>query len=480
MEYVLGLDLGTTSIKLVAFSLTAEATASFSAVNPIYELSDGSRVTDADDVVGVVEALVSKMNEIIPSKLVAGIGISTAMFSILPVSSQSKPLAPVRSWADGVKQKLDHQEHAEFYPETGCRMSSIYPIFKICRYRHDQDELRHRDVRWVSLAEYIYYKLTGEWLVSRSIASCSGLVNIHSLSYHQPALDWAGIYESQLNPLVNEDTARPIKHGAYAGVPLVIGATDGPLCHYGTNSLNENQMTSTIGTSAAVRVVKNHPVLDPDMRTWCYYLGNHLWAVGGAVNGGGIALQWLQNNLMHTTQDVDDLVIEALSSTEPGADGLVIIPELMGERCPGWNDNMRGAVYGLSLQHTSQHVVRAVIEGICYRLLVIGQIVKQIADLDAVVLRASGGYAKNANWVQLQADVFGCDVQLPIVTEASALGAACFAAQGAGLMSAEKLANNVAIGDVYKVDDSKTGMYHQAINRSNALWEAVTRIFAHE
>lgn len=480
MEYVLGLDLGTTSIKLVAFSLTAEVTASFSAANPIYEQADGSRVTDADDVVGVVEALICKMHELIPAKLVAGIGISTAMFSILPVSSQAAPLAPVRSWADGVKQTLNYHEHAEFYSETGCRMSSIYPIFKICRCRQDQPELRHRDICWVSLAEYVYFKLTGEWLVSRSIASCSGLMNVHTLSYHQPALDWAGIAANQLSPLVDEHTARPVNHGVYAGVPLVIGATDGPLCHYGTNSLSENQMTSTIGTSAAVRVVKKHPVLDPDMRTWCYYLGNQLWAVGGAVNGGGIALQWLQNNLMHSTLDVDDMVNDALSSTEPGADGLVIIPELMGERCPGWNDNMRGAIYGLSLQHTSQHVVRAIIEGICYRLLLITQIVQQIAALDTMVVRASGGYAKNANWVQLQADVFGSDVQLPIVTEASALGAACFAAQGSGLMSAEQLANKVAIGEVYYADGRKYRMYHQAYSRSNALWEAVTYTFAHE
>ncbi|MHB1460459.1 MAG: gluconokinase [Armatimonadota bacterium] len=477
MEYVLGLDLGTTSIKLVAFDLHAKQVAVCQAPNPITVLEGGSRVTSADEVLEVVNGLMTQMATLVPRDRVAGIGISTAMFAIQPVSTENEPLSMSRSWADGVKQKPLGTGHAEFYMDTGCRMNPIYPLYKIRRMQLDHPELEAPHVRWVSTAEYLFFKLTGEWLVSKSIASCSGLLNVHTLAYHQPALDWAHLSDSQLSPLADEDTVRPIKNGAYAGVPLVIGATDGPLCHYGTNSLSRGQMTSTIGTSAAVRIVSERPLLDEQMRTWCYYLGNNLWAVGGAINGGGIALQWLREQLLGTDVGSDALVSDAIHAVAAGCDGLTVVPELMGERCPGWDENMRGAIYGLSLNHTKHHLVRAIIEGILYRLLNISLIVQQLSGLDEIVLRASGGYANNKSWVQVQADLFGCPVELPMVTEASALGAACFAAQASGLMSAASMAQGVVSHQRHLPDADLYEAYQQAYKRSERLWAAVSNAF---
>ncbi len=477
MEHVLGLDLGTTSIKLVAFDLHAQQVAACQAPNPITVLEGGSRVTSADEVLEVVNGLMAEMSALVPRERVAGIGISTAMFSMQPISRDHKVLGPSQSWADGVKQQPIGTSDAEFYTQTGCRMNPIYPLYKIRRMQLEHPELEAPHVRWVSTAEYLFFRLTGEWLVSKSIASCSGLLNVYSLAYHQPALDWASLRESQLSPPVDEDTARPIKTGAYAGVPLVIGATDGPLCHFGTNSLARGQMTSTIGTSAAVRIVSERPLLDEQMRTWCYYLGNKLWAVGGAINGGGIALQWIREQLLGTDVGSDALVSEAIRTAPAGCDGLTVVPELMGERCPGWDENMRGAIYGLSLNHTKHHLVRATIEGILYRLLNISRIVQQLSGINEIVLRASGGYANNSSWVQMQADVFGCPVELPMVTEASALGAACFAAQGSGLMSAESMAQGVASQQIHQPSAQLYDAYQEAYERSERLWAAVSKAF---
>lgn len=477
MDYILGLDLGTTGVKLVAFDQHANIAATCSAPNPITVEKDGSRVVEADAMLQVAVGLMAEMAALLPKERVAAIGISTAMFAILPVSRDNRPLAPSRSWADGVRQQPIGTDHAEFYTHTGCRMSPIYPIYKIRHAQLHRTELEDAHIRWVSMAEYLYFKLTGEWLVSKSIASCSGMLNIHSLTYHLPALEWTNITESQLSPLVDEDTARPITNGVFSGVPLVIGATDGPLCHFGTNSLGIGQMTSTIGTSGAVRVVSQQPLLDDQMRTWCYYLGNKLWAVGGAINGGGIALQWLREQLLGTDVSSDALVTEAIRAVSAGCDGLTVVPELMGERCPGWNENMRGAIYGLSLNHTKHHLVRATVEGILYRLLGISRIVQKLSGLDNIVLRASGGYANNESWVQMQADMFGYPVELPMVTEASALGAACLAAQGAGLMSAEQMALGVKTGQRFEPDYRCADAYQQAFDRSERLWAAVSDAF---
>jgi len=485
LELLVGIDLGTTGVKVVAFDTAGREVAGFAALNPVVAGPDGSRSVDADELVAVVCRLLSDLEASVGSCRIAGIGISTAMFSILPVDEQGHTLAPSRTWADGTLSRAEWSSGIDFYNLTGCRMHPIYPHFKIRYSLEERSELRLQSVRWVSLAEYVFKSLTGTWAVSRSIAASSGLLNIHTLDWCGEVLKWCGIGEDNLSPLVDETFSAPIAYGPLAGVPLAIGATDGTLCHLGTDSMKPGQMTSTIGTSGAIRLLSPRPIIDEQKRTWCYYLTGGNWVVGGAVNCGAIVIQWLSESVFQRepSAPLGLLIHEALNTIPPGSDGLIFVPEIMGERAPGWDETLRGAIYGLSLQHNRLHIVRAALEGITLRMYLLFRIAREFAagnEHGEIRLRATGGYTRSPDWLRMQADMFGLPIELPSVSESAAFGAACLAAESAQVCLARDLAGKVTISECYTPHSDTSAVYNRAAAESDRLWSAIRQTFGAE
>jgi gluconokinase len=203
-------------------------------------------------------------------------------------------------------------------------------------------------------------------------------------------------------------------------IVLIIGGSDGTLANLGTGSVDGNSMAITIGTSAAARIIVDKIETDDRMRTFCYHLKDDLFVIGGPSNNGAVVLEWLKDKLLETTETLPELFSKA-EKVEPGSDDLLFIPYILGERAPVWNSNARGVFFGLNINHTKSHLIRACMEGVIYSVYSIAKILLEKRVITEI--HATGGFAQSPLWVQMLADVCNIKVLVSASFESSALGA---------------------------------------------------------
>jgi gluconokinase len=317
---------------------------------------------------------------------------------------------------------------------TGCPIQPIYPLAKI---RWMKRHLALPDgVRFVSIKDYVVYRLTGELVSDWSTASASGLLNIARCGWEHEALDLCGIGLHNLPELVSPRHIirrwRP-EISQHIGIPvelsLVIGAGDAPLANIGVGAIDPTTMAVNLGTSAAARVLLNEVQVDPAGQLWTYVADVGCWVMGGIIGSGGAVYEWLLRDLLFRGQDLsaDQLFREAdrlAASVPSGADGLLFVPYFSGEQSPGWNSQMRGALYGMALGQEARHHIRAAIEGIAFSLLRVAHLTQQRRGVTTQKIYLTGGLAASPVWSQIIADVFGASVVVPPSPESSARGAA--------------------------------------------------------
>ena len=286
-------------------------------------------------------------------------------------------------------------------------MHACYPLAKILWLRRSRPELLARTKYIGSIKDYLFHTFTGEFLIDRSTASTTALYNARELAWDQEILTFIGITEDMLPPVISTTESRPLTAEAAermhlpAGLPVVIGATDGVLVNVGIGAVSAGQLSATIGTSGAVRMLVGEPRVDEKMRTWCYNLVDDLWVAGGAINNGGMILRWMRDKICHFSEarmeglDVDayDLMTMKASKIPAGSDGLILLPFFTGERAPYWNSDLRGLFFGLSLNHSRSHMIRAVMEGICYGMRNVFEALQEFGTVRDI--RASGSFTKS-------------------------------------------------------------------------------------
>ncbi len=319
-----------------------------------------------------------------------------------------------------------------------------------------------------------------------SIASATGLFNIFNLDWDQQALEVAGITRDQLPELVEPtaqitglDTTYSQETGISSDVPFIFGASDGVLSNLGVNAIDPGVLAVTIGTSGAVRVVVDKPVVDPNGRLFCYALTKDKWVVGGPVNNGGIVFRWVRDQLFApeklTAEQMQvstyDLLTQIAEKIPAGSDGLLFHPYLGGERAPIWDSDARGSFFGLTRQHTRAHMVRAALEGIVYNLYMVMLMIEGVAGKPKSI-QATGGFARSELWRQMLADIFEQDVTIPESFESSCLGAAVLGMYSLGLvddLSAVK--DMIGVTNVHEPKAENFDVYRELI----PIWIRLTR-----
>jgi xylulokinase len=233
-----------------------------------------------------------------------------------------------------------------------------------------------------------------------------------------------------------EITGRVSKDGAAAsglreGTLVVAGGGDQAAGAVGMGIVEPGNVSATIGTSGVVFASTSSPVVEPKGRihTFCHAIPNR-WHVMGVTQGAGLSLRWFRDQFGGGTS-YDALMKEA-ATAPPGADGLLWAPYLMGERTPHLDPNARGALVGLTAQHTRAHVIRAILEGVVFSLRDTFTIFRDLG-MPVKSIRLGGGGARSPLWQQIQADVYGMPVDLIAAEEGAAYGAALLAGVGAGV-----------------------------------------------
>jgi gluconokinase len=239
-----------------------------------------------------------------------------------------------------------------------------------------------------------------------------------------------------------------------------------------------------IGTSGALRVIAREPVLDPQRRSWCYAIDPGHWLVGGAINNAGLALSWFHDLLNQVPQfaslgaqlSFDDL-IELAGQVPAGAEGLVCLPFLAGERSPYWNMNARAVFFGLALHHNVRHLARALMEGVAFRLCSLKEVLLEIGQ-PIHQIRASGGFTHSSLWPQIIASTLQRELVVPAWGETSSLGAAFWAMLGTGALSGfEDIHSLVPLGETYAPQPKEAALYAQLFTLYKGLYESLRPAF---
>ncbi|MBW4651139.1 MAG: gluconate kinase [Kastovskya adunca ATA6-11-RM4] len=451
--YFMGVDVGTTTTKAIVFSVEGEAKGIGNKGYDIISPKPSWAEQDPKKIFGAVLAAVCDAIEKagVSSQEIAAVGFSAAMHSLLAVDGKGEALTNAIIWADNrsieqAQQLKKDNTGQELYQRSGTPIHPMSPLTKLMWLREHEPEMLNKAAKLISIKEYIFYQLFERYVVDYSMASVTGLFNLRQLNWDAKALATAGIRREQLSELVpTTHILRGMKSeyaaamGLNADTPIVIGASDGVLANLGVGAIKPHQVAVTVGTSGAIRSLVDAPLTDPQGRTFCYPLTEKYWAIGGASNNGGIVLRWFRDRF--SDREIEQAKLEGLdpyevmireaSQVSAGAEGLICLPFLSGERAPYWDANARGVFFGIGQHHTRSHFIRAVLEGIVFSMYNIYAALRELAGETESIL-VSGGFARSELWRQMMADVFEQEVLLPEVYEASSFGAAILAMYAVG------------------------------------------------
>ena len=445
-EVVIGLDLGTTSVKALALSEGGDVLARSGGGYALHSSPDGAAIQDASEVVRValaaLEDLTAQLGRMKGRPKLRAVVPSAAMHSLVLVGPSGEVLAPVLTWADARPADTLGNLHTlldatESYARTGCPLQAPYHPARLWWLRQTRPELFARTARFVSLTDLLLHRLTGEWNTSVGLASTTGLCNLHTADWDAQILEVLGISEAQLPGVLDiREVVGTVQTGPLAGIPVLAGSSDGALANLGTGAV-PGETVVTVGTSGAVRRLANLPYLDSRARTWSYRLDMNTHLSGGAINNGGLLLDWVRKG-WYSELDLDAGFGRLLSDAESvpaGAEGLTLLPYLTGERSPYWRNDLSATLHGLKLTHGRTQVARAALEAVAFSLAQVWELMGR-----GTTVYSTGGLASAPVWNGLLADVLNVPVRVSDAADASAIGAALLGHGGSTLQAVQQRA----------------------------------------
>ncbi len=434
--YLLGIDIGTGSTKAVAVGFSGEPIDVSQHYYPVKSPKPGY---SEQDPALIFEAFISCIADTVKKIGYSpyAISLSSAMHSVIPVDADGKALADMITWADArseeIAQKLRATTQGEdIYKTSGTPIHAMTPLCKLIWLQEHQNALFIAAHKFISIKEYVWHQLFNEFQVDYSIASATGLFDIINLKWNPNACALAGITDNKLSEPVNTIYKRTDLNKRLASLlnlapntPFVIGASDGCCANLGSFVTEPGVASLTIGTSGAVRITSKQPVYNYPAMVFNYLLNKETFVCGGAVNNGGIALNWLIKTFLNKQlpgHSDYDTVFNQIATIEAGSDGLIFLPYLYGERAPLWDTQSCGVFFNIKPLHTQAHFLRAGLEGICFALYDVLQTVEQSsAPIDQ--LNISGGFITSAVWTQMLANITGKKLVIVQQEDASAMGA---------------------------------------------------------
>lgn len=417
----IGLDLGTSGVKAVCLSDTGRVIAKAAADVALRCPAPGHAEQPVEEVAAASVAVLREVAGCVTDRPIAGLALSGAMHSVVPIDADDQPLAPASTWADrraaGVADRMFAAADVDaLYRHTGCPPGVLYHPARL-RWWAGQGV---RPARWAAIKDVLLHRLTGAWAADWSVASATGLFDIHQMDWHGPAMELAGVDRAALPPLVRPASvvgglSRPAAEatGLPTGLPIIAGASDGALANVGAVGIDSDALVITIGTSAAVRRIVRRPLRDERRRSWCYVVDADRWLSGLAMNSGGAALA--EAPMLVSRDD------KAIAAVPKGADGLTVLPFIHGERDLIWPHDAQWAVLGQTDRHGPAHAARASMEAVACG---VAAMIDALPGDRPTAARLTGGVTRSAVWPRIVAEVTGLTLHPVQAADASAIGAA--------------------------------------------------------
>ena len=489
MTHYLGIDSSTTATKALLIdgdgSVVAIGRSEYGFETPRPLWSEQSPLLWWDATVAAIRQVLAESG-VAPTD-VAGVGLTGQMHGLVMLDADGAVLRPAILWND---QRTQHECDAirsmvgrsHLIATTGNDALTGFTAPKILWVREHEPEVFDQTAHILLPKDYVRLRLTGGYAVDRAGGSGTILFDLAARTWSDDIASTLGIPRSWLpetfegpatTGTISDEAAAAT--GLVAGTPVVAGGGDQAANGVGVGAVEPGTVAMSIGTSGVVFAPTEGPIIEPDGRlhAFCHAVPG-MWHLMGVMLSAAGSLEWFRDRIT-PDRSFSDLDAGA-SSVDPGADGLMFLPYLTGERTPHPDPLARGAFVGLTVRHGVDHMARAVLEGVAFGLRDSLELVRAVAPVDEV--RVSGGGSSSKLWLQIIADAFDVPLRVVGTPEAAAHGAALLAAVGGGAFSSvgEATGTAVEVGDPV-LPGSDVARYGDAYDVYRSLYPALGDAF---
>ncbi len=488
MSYLIGIDIGTSGTKSVLFEGN-KVIATHTSEYPVYQPQNGWAEQNPEDWWYAACETLKEITKDIDSTQIAGIGLSGQMHGLVMLDENNDVIRPSIIWCDQrtaaeceeIEKAVGHDKLIEITANpalTGFTASKIMWIKK-----HEPEN--YAKCKHILLPkDYVRFKLTGEYATDVSDASGMQLMDIKNRCWSDEILNILDIDKSLLAKMhescevsgyVTEKAAEYI--GIAVGIPVAAGAGDNAAAAIGTGIVTNGKAFVTIGTSGVVFAHTDEPKIDTKGRvhTFCCAVPGK-WHVMGVTQAAGLSLKWFRENFC---KELSYMEMDKLAEKKPiGADRLLYLPYLMGERTPHLDADARGVFFGLSASHDVGNMIRAVMEGVAYSLRDCFDVLCEMG-IGPNEITACGGGGTSRLWREMLADLFDCTVKTITSSESPALGAAILAGVCSGeFESVESGCNTmITVKDTLYPNRENASLYKNYHNTYKNIYLSLKNIY---
>lgn len=481
-QYLLAHDLGTSGNKATLFSTDGRLLKSQTVSYDTHYYNSTWVEQEAQDWWNAVCKSTGKLitDAGIEAADIKSVSFSGQMMGCLCVDRLGTPLRPSIIWADqrALAQAASVEEHipqADYYKIVGHPNTASYGIQKFMWIKEMEPEIYEQTYKILNAKDYIVFRLTGNFYTDYSDANSCGFFDLHTLSWSEELLQYTGILRDKLpEPKPSTFCAGGVTPdaaaltGLQAGTPVIIGAGDGVATNVGAGSIEPGKTFCCLGTSAWITTTSEQPLYDPQMRTvtWAHMVPG-LYAPNGTMQYAGGAYNWLKNTICkmecydaaQNGASPYDYINKEIENSPVGANSLIFLPYLLGERAPRWDAFAKGAFIGLKPETTRGDICRSVLEGVTMNLALILDVLRTNTDIDRIMVL--GGGAKGNVWRQMLSDVFQTQITVPsLLDEAGSMGAAVNGGVGAGIFKDfHAIDSFLEINTVHEPDPASASAY---------------------
>lgn len=448
MSNFIGIDVGTSSTKSMLMRADGTIVGSAQQKYDVLMPRVGYNEQDIDCLWDAVCSTLRELSQNYPAEIanVKGIGYSGQMHGLVMLDENGKPIRNCIIWSDQRSVREIDVIHAaippaEFNQVTLNQLSTGYMVSSLIWVKNNEPDHFSRMRSLMLPKDYIRLRMTGETGTDMTDASSSVLFDTAAREWAWDFIDRLGVPREVFPPchesyeiagaLTNEAAAIT---GLPAGIPVVYGGGDTLMHEVGTSMIGEDRpWVANIGTSCQVSCAMNRPAYDSLFRinTFCH-VKEDLWMLMSPNMCGGSAMKWVQKNVYSGENLSFEDLNQIAEKAAPGCDGLIFLPYLAGARSPDVDPMARGMYMGLTLSHSREHIVRSAMEGVVYSLRNSYETLKDITGKEPQYIIASGGGARGALLLQMEADILNKPVYTTVEAEQSCIGAALTAAVGVG------------------------------------------------
>ena len=497
MRYLLGLDIGTSGTKTALFDENGETIKTATYGYELFQPQAGWAEQDPEDwwqaSVKGIKDVIEKSN--IKASDIKGVGLSGQMHGLVMLDENNNIIRKSIIWCDQRTEK-----ECEYLTETIGREKLIkitgnpamtgFTLSKLLWVRSNEPE-NYKKIKKILLPkDYIRFKLTGVFATEVSDASGMQMLDINTRNWSEELLNTleidknilADVYESVVvSGYVNKEAASLTR--LEEGTPVVGGAGDQAAGAIGNGIVREGVISTVIGTSGVVFASTDTPRFDKlgRVHTLCHAVPGK-WHVMGVTQGAGLSLNWFKKTFcgkeversQYSGRNIYDILTEKAAKSKPGANGIIYLPYLMGERTPHLDPNVKGAFLGVSLINNHDDFVRSILEGVSFSLK---NCLDIIEDMNVKIedIRISGGGAESEVWRKILADIFQYSLTTIKASEGPALGVAILAGVGAGIYNSVEDACSKIFkgGEKVNPDESLKEVYSKVYDLYNSSYPRI-------